>query len=320
MKIDVSSSTLGRLCVPVKSSGKWKLRYKLTTAAQDAWNEAELAAGKRFEERPAAGEYLVEVLPENVYGIDFSGESSSLLEITEWGDIQWTTMSDAFSGCSRMTIADGAGSPHFVGNVDCSGMFSNCKAMNSATLLDWDVSNVSYMNGIFDGCNAFNQPLGAWTLTKCQSFSFSPATSDGNYQNTLKAWAQKNNLSKEMEVYASGLFYGKAKEAREQLIKKHQWRFYGDFEQMPEPRGERPFAFVIKVFNEPKPELEVSIPIYGRNVSLTYQKIDDTSLGEATTLKEQNLKATFKATPDTKYLIKIAPKGLTPLLRRISKK
>ena len=310
MKIDVSSSTLGRLCVPVKSSGKWKLRYKLTTAAQDAWNEAELAAGKRFEERPAAGEYLVEVLPENVYGIDFSGESSSLLEITEWGDIQWTTMSDAFSGCSRMTIADGAGSPHFVGNVDCSGMFSNCKAMNSATLLDWDVSNVSYMNGIFDGCNAFNQPLGAWTLTKCQSFSFSPATSDGNYQNTLKAWAQKNNLSKEMEVYASGLFYGKAKEAREQLIKKHQWRFYGDFEQMPEPRGERPFAFVIKVFNEPKPELEVSIPIYGRNVSLTYQKIDGTSLGEATTLKEQNLKATFKATPDTKYLIKIAPKGL----------
>lgn len=114
-----------------------------------------------------------------------------ILTVEQWGNIQWKSMAQAFAGCSRLTIADTAGVPDLRAVSNMNEMFYNCAALNSPTLKNWDVSQVTRMNGLFWGATNFNQDLGAWTVDKVTDMKnmFNMAK---NFNQDLSSWSVDN--------------------------------------------------------------------------------------------------------------------------------
>ena len=85
-----------------------------------------------------------------------------LLDIVQWGDNAWTSMSRAFSNCQSLNIS-ATDVPNLNGVTDMSYMFYGCTNLNGpANIGSWDLSHVTNIEGMFIDCSAFNQPIGAW--------------------------------------------------------------------------------------------------------------------------------------------------------------
>ncbi len=108
-----------------------------------------------------------------------------LVEVVQWGDIQWASMNQMFRNCSNLVVSAtdvpdltnvtdmskmfqsaGLGNVDFTG-WDVSGVTNMSEMFNGAAsfngdLSDWDVSAVTDMNNMFYGASAFNSDLSAW--------------------------------------------------------------------------------------------------------------------------------------------------------------
>ena len=328
-----------KLIVPMVSAGEWSCRYKLVTEDDTKWVTETGKAENPIEKKVTPGRYLVEVFPKNIVGMAF-GNSDALytdFEVTAWGDAKWLNLSWAFGECEKMKLADNAGKPDLSQCSSLARMFIGCKAMNSANLVGWDVSNVTDMNGMFRRTErfnqdlsgwdvshvtdmsemfsralAFNQPLGAWNLAQGVELEISPVTSEENYQHTLKAWASKNMISTGVKLRVPLLLYGDAKEARIKLVNEKKWNIAGDFEKMGVPKGNRPFVFVIESWNENN--INVTIPLVGKDMKFSYQEMKDGA--QPVTVEHQNGPYTFKASKSISYLVKVEPKGVITFQNR----
>ena len=322
-----------KLIVPMVSVGEWSCRYKLVTEDDTKWITETGAEGKKIEKEVAQGRYVVEVAPKNIVGIEFGYSSArdTDFKVTAWGDAKWLSLSWAFGECEKMTLADDAGKPDLSQCTSLHRMFIGCKAMNSANLVGWDVSNVTDMNGMFrraerfnqdlsgwdvshvtdidemfSAALAFNQPLGAWNLAQGVEFELGPATSEENYQHSLKTWAAKSTTSTGVKLRVPLLFYGDAKEARTKLVSEKKWNISGDFEKKVDPKGNRPFVFIIESWNENN--INVTIPLVGKDMKFSYQEMK--AGAQPVTVEHQNGPYTFKASKSTSYLVKVEPKGV----------
>lgn len=322
-----------KLIVPMISAGEWSCRYKLVTEDDMRWVTETGEAGKKIEKEVAQGRYVVEVAPKNIVGMAFGYSNAKYTDfkVTAWGDAKWLSLSWAFGECEKMTLADDAGKPDLSQCTSLERMFIGCKAMNSANLVGWDVSSVTdmngmfrrterfnqdlsgwdvshvtYMNEMFSEALAFNQPLGAWNLAQGVEFELGPATSEENYQHSLKTWAAKSTTSTGVKLRVPNLFYGDAKEARTKLVSEKKWNISGDFEKKVDPKGNRPFVFIIKSWNEDN--INVTIPLVGKDMKFSYQKME--AGAQPVTVEHQNGSYTFKASKNTNYLVKVEPKGV----------
>lgn len=89
-----------------------------------------------------------------------------LLEIKQWGDIAWTTMERAFSGCANLSIS-ATDLPNLSGVTSMANMFLNCTSLNGpANIGEWNTANVVDMAGMFMSATSFNQPIGNWNTEK----------------------------------------------------------------------------------------------------------------------------------------------------------
>nr|WP_321320741.1 DarT ssDNA thymidine ADP-ribosyltransferase family protein [uncultured Campylobacter sp.] len=78
-----------------------------------------------------------------------------------------------------------------VSNVtDMSGMFEGCNSFNQP-LDSWNVSNVTNMSGMFSGCENFNQPLNSWNVSNVTDMS-SMFSGCGNFNQPLNSWNVSN--------------------------------------------------------------------------------------------------------------------------------
>ncbi|RZL06299.1 MAG: BspA family leucine-rich repeat surface protein, partial [Pedobacter sp.] len=89
--------------------------------------------------------------------------------IEQWGDIAWSTMEGAFSGCSSLTI-NATDGPDLTNVTNLKSMFSGCTSLNQS-INHWDVSNVTDMSGLFNMCSSFNQPLNNWDVSNVTNMS-----------------------------------------------------------------------------------------------------------------------------------------------------
>ncbi len=171
---------------------------------------------------------LVEILGANQ--VNFSlGTPEKLREVVQFGTQQWHSFQSTFAKCRNMNFASTCDSPDLSHVTDVSGMFDGCSNFNS-DLSGWDVSNVTNMVYLFRGCSAFDQDLGAWELKNCKYLSLAEcAMSTENYSKTLQGWAQKTDLSQGFRLYAFGKHFDRdTKDAREKLIRDHRWTILGD--------------------------------------------------------------------------------------------
>ena len=123
-----------------------------------------------------------------------AGDERKILDVTQWGDIAWSTMEDAFwdarhlditatdapdlSGVTSLAnmfrgnhLMNGSIGHWDTGNVtDMSNMFNGATAFNQ-DIGGWDVSNVANMTGMFEGTRAYNQDIGSWNVSSVTNMS-----------------------------------------------------------------------------------------------------------------------------------------------------
>lgn len=90
-----------------------------------------------------------------------STHRTKILTIEQWGDIAWTSMEDAFNGCSNLTY-NALDAPNLSSVTNTSDMFRFATSFDG-NLSSWNVSNVTNMSSMFGGAAAYNN--GSATLT-----------------------------------------------------------------------------------------------------------------------------------------------------------
>lgn len=116
-----------------------------------------------------------------------TGDRQKLLNISQWGDIAWTTMNSAFYGCSNLNIT-ATDLPNLNGVTDMLQMFRGCSVLNGpANIGSWNTANVTTMASMFSDALAFNQPIGSWNTAAVtnMSFLFDGATS---FNQPIETW------------------------------------------------------------------------------------------------------------------------------------
>lgn len=134
------------------------------------------------------------------YTISMSGSFSSiafsvnqtnqrLRTIEQWGDTQWTNMDYMFVGCTGLTI-NATDAPDLSQLTSLTNMFNGCTSFNSS-INNWDVSTITNMSGMFYEATAFNQPLDNWDVSNVTSMAnmFYGAAS---FNQPLNSWDVSN--------------------------------------------------------------------------------------------------------------------------------
>ena len=143
---------------------------------------------------PNTGTYQVEIQGDfpRIY-FNNTGDRLKLLEIVQWGDIQWQSMQGAFYGCENLMMGSNAGIPDLSNVTSMADMFRGCSSFNGV-VGEWDVSNVTNMSGLFRGCSVFNQDLDSWNVNNVGNMAdmFRDASS---FNKTLGSWDVSNVVS-----------------------------------------------------------------------------------------------------------------------------
>jgi len=120
-----------------------------------------------------SGEHRVTFQEPGAYRVEISGNftrivfgqgggSGKILDVEQWGDIEWSTMEEAFVGTSNLNIS-ASDAPDLSRVTSMQAMFWDSE-MN-ADISHWDVSNVTDMSRIFEDAVFFNQNLNSWDVS-----------------------------------------------------------------------------------------------------------------------------------------------------------
>ncbi|HLS30681.1 MAG TPA: BspA family leucine-rich repeat surface protein, partial [Flavobacteriaceae bacterium] len=214
---------------------------------------------------PETGTYIIEITPLSSIGAPFdrikfnnSGDKEKLIEITQWGDTEWSSFKEAYYGASNLEIT--ADDIPDLSNVD--NMHSAFRNTNISTVPnmnnwntgniedmgytfagtsnfnqdigDWDVSHVIHMDNTFNNASAFDQNLGSWNIsdlfTATDMFNNS-GLSCLNYSLTIKGWAENPDPPFFVELGADQIEYSpEIVEDIDYLITNYDWTFDGHAE------------------------------------------------------------------------------------------
>ncbi|NBC58988.1 MAG: BspA family leucine-rich repeat surface protein, partial [Bacteroidetes bacterium] len=138
-----------------------------------------------------AGDYTVKISGDFPHfdGVQLTGNefTHDLLSVEQWGNIQWESMLNAFRGCSRLQI-NASDVPDLSNVTDFSNIF-RASNVNSASLNNWDVSNITNMHAAFRNTD-FDQPLGNWNVSNVTDMSYMFFNS--NFNQPLNNWDVSN--------------------------------------------------------------------------------------------------------------------------------
>ena len=96
-------------------------------------------------------------------------DKAKILSIEQWGDQQWTSMENAFYGCSNL-IENATDAPDLSIVTNAKSMFKNATSLDQ-DINNWDVSNVQYFNNMFMGATNFNKNIGGWNTVGALDFT-----------------------------------------------------------------------------------------------------------------------------------------------------
>ncbi len=114
----------------------------------------------------SAGVYTVKITGDfpRIYFAGANYDAEKLLSVENWGDIRWTTMAVAFNGCSNLVV-NATDVPDLSNVTFMSGMFRGASSFNQP-IDSWNTSRVVHMNMMFYEASSFNQPIGSWDTSE----------------------------------------------------------------------------------------------------------------------------------------------------------
>ena len=137
----------------------------VATATTVPYTITGLTAGKRYRviayADPSNPSSTLSKLSTMVGG-GYSADAKRLDSVTQWGANRWTSLTEAFRGCSRMDVT-ATDVPDLRGVNDLSSMFYGCDSLvYNPTINTWRTNSITNMYAMFWGAKAFNQPIGSW--------------------------------------------------------------------------------------------------------------------------------------------------------------
>ena len=121
----------------------------------------------------SSGTYTIEINGDfpRIY-FNSSSQAGKIKAVTQWGNIQWTSMASAFRGCSQLEIL-ATDTPNLSTVADMSRMFEGTNKLNQ-DLSNWDVSTITNMSYMFgsDSSMIFNQDLSTWNVSNVTNMSY----------------------------------------------------------------------------------------------------------------------------------------------------
>ncbi|MGO4708569.1 BspA family leucine-rich repeat surface protein [Chryseobacterium sp. 2TAF14] len=105
------------------------------------------------------------------------GNSDKILAISQWGNIQWSSMFSAFSHCQNLQLI-ATDSPDLSNVANTSHMFFNTSNFSgNSSMANWDTSFVKDFSFMFAHTNihqfteTFNPPIGNWNTSAATNFN-----------------------------------------------------------------------------------------------------------------------------------------------------
>jgi hypothetical protein len=97
---------------------------------------------------------------------DNSGDHLRLIDIEQWGSIEWSSMFSAFAACQNLTVISATDMPDLSHLNNLAYMFSNCSQLvHVPGMDDWDMSGIIDLIGMFQADTSFNQYIGSWDIS-----------------------------------------------------------------------------------------------------------------------------------------------------------
>ena len=96
------------------------------------------------------------------------GSKNDVLDVTQWGNIAWSSMENMFYGCNNtnFTTISATDTPDLSSVTSTAVMFRNATNLQNVNNFDdWDTSNITAMNKMFRGASSFNQYLNSWDVS-----------------------------------------------------------------------------------------------------------------------------------------------------------
>lgn len=121
-------------------------------------------------------------------------DKSRLINIERWGGVNWTAMDFAFAGCNNLNIS-ATDVPDLSSVTNMEFMFQGCSSLTGPSNINsWNTISVTNMTGLFDGASLFNQNLSNWKIVSVTSmdFMFNGANS---FNQNLGSWKFNNSVS-----------------------------------------------------------------------------------------------------------------------------
>jgi surface protein len=97
------------------------------------------------------------------------GDKDKLISIDQWGTGNWSSMAQAFFGCTNV-VQTATDTPNLSSVTSMEQMFNLARVFNG-DLSGWDVSTVLNMRAMLAGAWQFNQPIGSWNTTNVNNMS-----------------------------------------------------------------------------------------------------------------------------------------------------
>ena len=154
----------------------YEIEWKQVEQAEGGWQEvvgghsgSETAEAEHTITFPEPGTYQVSIsgglsrIHFGMYGWQSPGDEKKILDVTQWGDIEWTSMQGAFQNASNLEIS-ASDTPDLSQVTNMWGMFQGASSFNQ-DIGSWDVSNVTSMGSMFSGASSFNQDIGGWDVS-----------------------------------------------------------------------------------------------------------------------------------------------------------
>jgi surface protein len=148
---------------------------------------------------PNSGLFELEIIPigndsTRFRRINFNngGDRLKLLEIKKWGNVNWTSFTNAFFGCSNLNVT-ATDIPNLTNVFSLNSMFRGCSSLvYNNTINTWTTSSITNMATMFNGCTSFNQPLNSWDVSNVTGFNgmFQDCTS---FNQPLNNWILNTN-------------------------------------------------------------------------------------------------------------------------------
>ena len=123
---------------------------------------------------PSNGSIKLFIQPQNFKRIstNVSGAFAFTMEvINQWGSVEWISMENAFQGYGSLQVT-ATDFPDLSNVTSLKGMFDGCGSLNSPfNINNWNVSNIDNISSMFRGCGSFNQALSLWDTSNITDMS-----------------------------------------------------------------------------------------------------------------------------------------------------